>query len=176
MSARQGYAFEEELERELALLQQTGRMFASKTPDPVKITKRLSGGYITGRLACRSTLDFFGVLNGRAVMWDCKFRSARRLNFSKLQKSVYPGKPGQWGLLELAERSGALAFIAGRYLAETGQSVDVLIPFFILEAEAANGARSIRLDAANLADNRRRRGEWLDHWITRVFEEVRCDS
>ena len=168
---QQAKALELELEQELERLARAGRMIGHKTPDPVKITSRGRGAQVSGRLTGRATLDFLGCMRGgRHVTFDAKFTTDRLLKLERLESRAASGL-SQWDMLRSADQLGALAFVLARtYREGAHRPLDLLLPFPVLEAAAAAGRRSVDLHAAELAPYRRHPAEWLDAWITRVYD------
>ena len=114
-----------------------------KVPTPVQITEN-KGKEIVGRLEKATWVDYSGVYQGKAIIFDAKETSQGRFPISKLADH-------QYSLLESWHKNGAIAFLIVHFTVEDKY---YYLPFEVLERaweraktseKRAKGTKSITL-------------------------------
>ena len=101
----QGEHFEARIMAACGWYETAGVADIKKTPEPMKVAKRLEGSKFVAFFAKRAQPDFKGVLKGgRAVMFEAKHTTGDRIDYSRVSHE-------QLTALLSAERLGALCFI-----------------------------------------------------------------
>lgn len=113
----------------------------NKRPTPVKVTKSKNGKVLAGYFEKSSTVDYDGVYDGRAIMFEAKsIQELSRFDLSNLHDHQYE-------YLNKCHRAGAITFVLIDF---KKQRKIYLLPFESLKSyveRAKNGGRkSIPLD------------------------------
>lgn len=121
------------------LLINKGAADVRKVPTPVKIMD-IKGNRVIGYLDTPTWVDYSGVLDGRALIFDAKETSTKNFPLKNL-------KDHQYELLKSWNRSGAYAFLLVAFWTGANEPEAYILPFSILEKAwdemMAGGRKSI---------------------------------
>ena len=139
--ANRGMGFENMIDETNEMYSNQELAVINKRPTPVKVTKSKNGKVLAGYFEKSSTVDYDGVYDGRAIMFEAKsIKELSRFDLSNLQDH-------QYDYLNKCHRARAIAFVLIDF---TKQRKIYLLPFETLKSyveRAKNGGRkSIPLD------------------------------
>lgn len=105
VSRAKGKAFETRIDEAFEYYSQTGYASIEKTPEPMKVIKRLEGGRFIACFEKKAQPDYKGTLKGgRAVMFEAKFTDTEKIDKSRVDKD-------QTDYLQLQHSLGARVYI-----------------------------------------------------------------
>lgn len=82
---KSGEIFERMIEEACAVYRSAGIAMIEKTPEPFRVTKRLSDGRFEGHFAAQAQPDFKGTLRGgQSIVFDAKHTDGDRIALSRL--------------------------------------------------------------------------------------------
>lgn len=82
---RSGDLFEKLVEEACAVYRSAGIALIEKTPEPFRVTKRLSDGRFEGHFAAQAQPDFKGTLrDGQSIVFDAKHTDGDKIALSRL--------------------------------------------------------------------------------------------
>lgn len=103
--ANRGMAFESLLDFTNDLYDRNGRAVINKRPTPIKVTRSKGRKVLSGFFEKKSTVDYDGVTNGRAIAFEAKsVKNQTRFDLSNLDEH-------QFNFLEKYHCSGGIAFL-----------------------------------------------------------------
>ncbi len=109
ISKAKGQAFERRLDGAFRHYDEMGFALIEKTPEPLRVTRRLTGGKVEAFFEKRAQPDYKGTIRGgRAVVFEAKFTSSSRLEQSRVLEE-------QGRCLDKHQQLGAKCFIIAGY-------------------------------------------------------------
>lgn len=129
---RSGDLFEKIIEEACAVYKSTEIALIEKTPEPFRVTKRLSDGRFEGHFAAQAQPDFKGTLRGgQSIVFDAKHTDGDRIALSRLSET-------QREALILHQNLGAVAGIIAGFGSYQQRFAFIPIDVF-LDAKNKNG-------------------------------------
>ena len=101
---KRGQAFERLLDYTNQIYKNKGIALINKRPTPVKVIKSKGTRVLSGFYEAKSTVDYDGVYNGRAVMFEAKTTKQKSLPLNMIADH-------QAKYLDQAEKQGAISFL-----------------------------------------------------------------
>lgn len=139
-TGKRGQAFEYTLDYTNKLYKNKGVALINKRPTPVKVIKSRGTRVLTGFFEAKSTVDYDGVYNGKAIYFEAKTTKLPRFPLDMLHDH-------QAKYLDQVEKQGAISFL----IVEMRRLQDVfLVPNNMLQKYIKNaragGKKSISID------------------------------
>ncbi|OMC71495.1 Holliday junction resolvase RecU [Paenibacillus sp. FSL H7-0326] len=139
--ANRGMAFENILDYSNQMYDMKGIAIINKRPTPVKVVRKTYGKVTEGYFEKSSTVDYDGVYQGRAIMFEAKSTDQKlRFDLSNLHSH-------QYDYLKKCHMAGGIAFLLVDF---RKQRKMYLMPFLTLrsyvEASKNGGRKSIRIE------------------------------
>ena len=133
----QGRQFEERLDKAFAYYREKGFALIEKTPEPIRVTKRLEKGKFIGFFEKRAQPDYKGTIKGgRTVLFEAKYTEKDRIDQNRVDQD-------QTTYLNRYERLGARCYI----LVGFGSGEVYCIPWAIWSGmKALYGRKYVRED------------------------------
>ncbi|MBD7967727.1 Holliday junction resolvase RecU [Paenibacillus gallinarum] len=140
-TANRGMAFERLLDYSNQMYESKGIAVINKRPTPVKVIRKTYGKVTEGYFEKSSTVDYDGVYEGRAVMFEAKSTNEKlRFDLSNLHSH-------QYDYLKKCHQAGGIAFLMVDF---RQQRKIYLLPFLTLksyvESSKKGGRKSIRIE------------------------------